>query len=618
MPLADRTTASQPDLSLDDIDELLHEIGQFAQSRVSTTEFTDAVCQHSQRVLAGGEIAIWMRRPDGSWKRLATSSAATSDAAPQQPGTQPPTRVAPFEVDSILGGAVEIAHASGTPDGIAEAIAELVGDFFRRARIGELQGVEQKWKQLGDAALRLHANLDVRETGYRIVNEGRDWIGCDRLSLLTVESGRVRTLAISGIDRVERRAAVVRTLEQFAAQAKRIREPIWYGFEQREFPPEIDDRLHAFLDHAPARMVAALPLMSNDRCVAVLVAECFEQSPAADALRERLTRFAPHATEAIFNARQHARVPFARLFDRAQSANRLWWMSRTGLALLAIGALAATFTLVQTDFTIEARGELQPRERRDIFAPDDGVIAQINVAHGSTVTKGAPLLKLSNAELEFELARVRGEMQTTRTRLSATKTKQLESGRSIELKPEEALQLAADEEELKELLKSLQNQLAILEQRDRDLTVSSPLSGKVLTWNVEPLLASRPVARGQPLLTVANVAEEWELDLHLPDHRVGHVLEAQAAENGNPSISYVLATDPKRVLQSRVEVISQAAEFDERGEMIVKVTAPVVSADLEAPRPGAEVIARIDCGRRSLGFVWFHDLANAVRAWLYL
>jgi biotin carboxyl carrier protein len=618
MPLADRTTVPKPDLSLDDIEELLQEIDQLAQSRISIQEFADAVCQHAQRALAGGAVAIWTCCQEGHWQRLASSMAASNEVIPPNPGDRSGAQIAKFDVDGTLGGAVEIDGGSHQiTAGLAEAIAELVGDFFRRTRIGELQSDEQKWKQLSEITLRLHASLDVLETGYRIANEGRDWIGCDRLSLLMVDSGKVRTLSISGIDRVERRAAVVGALERFAAEARRIREPIWYGFEQREYPPEIDTQLHAFLDRAPARMVAALPLMSGVRCIGLLVAECFERTPDADGLRERLNRFAPHATEAIFNARQHARVPFASFFDRAGRADRLWWTTRTGLVLLAMGVIAAVLTLVPADFSVEARGELQPRERREVFAPDDGVISKVNVVHGSMVKLGEPLLRLSNAELEFELAKVRGEMQTARTRLAAAKSRQLESGRDFELKPDEAHQLAAEEEELKELLKSLEQQFAILEQRDRDLTVASPLVGKVLTWNVEPLLASRPVTRGQPLMTVANVGGDWELDLHVPDDRVGHLLDARAT-SGNPEISYVLATDPKHVLQTRIKDVSQAVEFDERGELIVRVTAPVMPAVMDSPRPGAEVIARIHCGRRSLGFVWFHDLASAVRAWLYL
>ena len=50
----------------------------------------------------------------------------------------------------------------------------------------------------------------------------------------------------------------------------------------------------------------------------------------------------------------------------------------------------------------------------------------------------------------------------------------------------------ADEEEVKQQLTSLQEQLALLDQQQAELTVRSPIAGQVLTWDVTQLLAARP------------------------------------------------------------------------------------------------------------------------------
>ena len=157
----------------------------------------------------------------------------------------------------------------------------------------------------------------------------------------------------------------------------------------------------------------------------------------------------------------------------------------------------------------------------------------------------------------------------------------------------------------------------ILNLHRAELTVRSPLAGKVLTWNVEPLLAARPVARGQQLMTVADVTGAWELDLHVPDDRIGHVLNARHAEDHPLRVEFVAATDPGKIYQTSVGKIAQTAESVQEGEPTVKVTATVEPNTIHDPRPGAEVIAQIDCGRRSLGYVWFHDLIDAVRSWIY-
>ena len=38
--------------------------------------------------------------------------------------------------------------------------------------------------------------------------------------------------------------------------------------------------------------------------------------------------------------------------------------------------------------------------------------------------------------------------------------------------------------------------------------------------------------------------------------------------------------------------------------------------DLPALVPGATARARIDCGRRALGYVWLHDLFEAFQTWV--
>ena len=118
-------------------------------------------------------------------------------------------------------------------------------------------------------------------------------------------------------------------------------------------------------------------------------------------------------------------------------------------------------------------------------------------------------------------------------------------------------------------------------------------------------------------MTVADVTGAWELDLHVPDDRIGHVLNAQQDQSHPLPIDFVTATDPGKVYQTTVGEIAQTSESLIEGEPTVQVTATVEPNTIPDPRPGAEVIAQIDCGRRAIGYVWFHDLFDAIRSWLY-
>ena len=78
-------------------------------------------------------------------------------------------------------------------------------------------------------------------------------------------------------------------------------------------------------------------------------------------------------------------------------------------------------------------------------------------------------------------------------------------------------------------------------------------------------------------------------------------------------VSFLLVADPSVAYRGVVERIARRAHVDEKsGEPVVQV---IVRLDdgIENPRPGAGVVAKIDCGRRSLGFVWLHDAWNSVR-----
>ncbi len=111
---------------------------------------------------------------------------------------------------------------------------------------------------------------------------------------------------------------------------------------------------------------------------------------------------------------------------------------------------------------------------------------------------------LRKPELDLELRRVAGEIQTLEKRLAAVQAERLSNDRDKSDNRRQPHQLTADEEEIKQQLAGLAHQREILETQQRDLVVRSPIDGQALTWNLEELLEARPVERGQSLLTVAD------------------------------------------------------------------------------------------------------------------
>jgi multidrug efflux pump subunit AcrA (membrane-fusion protein) len=171
--------------------------------------------------------------------------------------------------------------------------------------------------------------------------------------------------------------------------------------------------------------------------------------------------------------------------------------------------------------------------------------------------------------------------------------------------------------QLKEEIRGLEAQLQVVRQQQAQLLVKSPLAGVVITWDAERQLAGRPVKRGDSLLTVADLAGPWELILDVPDRRAGHVLAARRQRAELP-ITFQLGTDPGAVRRGTVKSISPATELSSQSEPVVHVTAVLADAPPAQLRPGATVVARIDCGRSSLGYFWLHELWEAVRLRMFL
>jgi multidrug efflux pump subunit AcrA (membrane-fusion protein) len=189
----------------------------------------------------------------------------------------------------------------------------------------------------------------------------------------------------------------------------------------------------------------------------------------------------------------------------------------------------------------------------------------------------------------------------------------LESSPQTAADREKYNQLAAEEEELKELLASLEKQHEVLKLQQEELQVRSPIDGQVITWNVSELLEARPVQRGQLLLTVADLDGPWVLEIEVPDDQIGHVLAARHALKPDLDVSFLLATSPDATYHGKIEKVALAAQptIDESPHVLV--TVQFDRNQVPKLRPGATVIPRIHCGRRALGYVWFHGLLEAIQ-----
>ncbi len=103
----------------------------------------------------------------------------------------------------------------------------------------------------------------------------------------------------------------------------------------------------------------------------------------------------------------------------------------------------------------------------------------------------------------------------------------------------------------------------------------------------------------------------------MPDDEIGYVLaeHAEALAEDRPSVVwFVLASDPGTRRRGEIERIAMRSAVEGDGQSpTVTVTVRIDEHELAGLRPGTSVVGKIDCGWRSLGFVWFHRAWNAVQ-----
>ncbi|MFK7779165.1 MAG: efflux RND transporter periplasmic adaptor subunit [Gimesia sp.] len=516
------------------------------------------------------------------------------------------------------------------------ALCEIAEDFCQHKQLLKLQEMEALWEDFESFSEHIHLHLNSQKTAYILANEGRRLIDCDRISVLQRTGKSYRLIAASGVDAIERRSESVQRLENLVGRIQSLNRSYWIMEADQKYPPQIAEPLHAYLDLASSRSFMVFPLrhLSEEEepetadlnqqkqptteilTVGVLVVEQFHETDTSVTLLDRAMAVSRHGGTALFNALQFESFPFfpvLKHWSHSPTRNKQFTWRSIITSLIILGLICAVLVLTPAQFEIEGTGTLQPIEQQNIFATANGIVDQIFVHQGEEVQAGSTLITLRDSELDLEFSQIRGEIQTSSKRLAVIQAARLELTVTDTQALLQANRLTAEQEELNERLKSLKEQFALLKQQQESLTLKSPLAGEVLTWDFEEKLLTRPVQRGQRLLTVANLEGPWILKMQIPDSEIGHILEAQRQSSTPLNVSFLLITDLNQTHQGTIEKIATTAEPGEDGIPTVQITVKLDHESIKGLRPGASVLPRVDCGTRSLGYVWLRRLIETVQ-----
>lgn len=277
---------------------------------------------------------------------------------------------------------------------------------------------------------------------------------------------------------------------------------------------------------------------------------------------------------------------------------------RAGLSRFTLGTMSrpikvgiALLLCVMMAFPIEHRIQadalVEGAVHQAIVAPFEGYIESSDVRAGDQVAAGQVLATLEERELMLELqalnTRLRELDRTYRQALA-----QLKHAKSQIVQAQMA-QVSAD--------------VGLLQDRLARATLITPIDGVVISGDLSRALGS-PVERGQVLFEVAPL-ENYRATLWVHQRDIRFLKRLQAGELN-------LLALPNESLELQVgnivpvfDALSPDSAFQVEG---------LLNASPKNLRPGMKGIAKIDVGKKPLGWVLFHDLIEwwQLKLWAWL
>ena len=562
-------------------------------------------------------------------------------------GTNPLTvelLILPIISGGTAQGLIELFRAAGTaPDNAALVAArigelgqwcEFLGDYIRSRELVSLATQTESEAVLRSFVMRLHGAQTKQEASLVAVNEGRQAIGCERVSLGWSVGGRATILAASGQESINAQSNVVRALAGLTKVAIRTGQPLSFGFPREEqnaaplasteipLPPEIyRSAVEAYPEAERPRWLLVIPIAEPSetktlptRRLGALIVEQFRADSIPSANVQRAVVVADQVRVAMQRTELLAAIPFLSWWKRAVATT---WLLRCGRLLLMLAVVCGLVALatVPIEMRLAADGELRCESRHTVFAPEDGVVREVLVRHGDTLTAGQPLLMLDNFELAARQRDLSGQLLQARERQKSLESRR--SGSRLTEREQTDLQTALLESSL--TARHLEQQIQRLQERVDRLIVLAPDAGVVTNWNLEQSLLHRPVRQGDALFQQIDPKGRWIVELRLLEDRSGYVARRLSAlkKNEKLTIDFVLATEPETRYPGTILELSPRTDLTSDGH-IVRAIVELDPTNSPPLRDGAEVKARLNCGPRPIGFVLFRELIEVVYTyWWY-
>ena len=550
----------------------------------------------------------------------------------------------PLVADGKLEGVVEIFQRPDAQPATQRGylrflmnMVELAGDWLKSQKLRQFSDRHSLWGQADHFARLVHESLDVRGTSFTVVNEARRMIGCDRVSVAIKRGRKCKIEAISGQDTLENRSNIVNALGTLATKVVATGESLWFEGETEDLPPQIERAIDQYIEESYAKSVTVLPLRRPDKSddlnpeaqldpdnirqsrevIGAIIIEQIETDLPKEVIHPRIDLVYEHTARALANAIDHHDVflmPVWKTIGKSKWLVKTRQLPKTLAVAGGILAVLLGLCLIPGDFKMKAEGRLNPVETRRVFAEQPGDVVQILPDQTPTqqssdqikVSQGERLCVLRNTDLQIEHEQVYGEYSAAQRELDEVVQQLINN---VGLSPTDKTSLELTQGRLEKRIESLEKQLALVQDKRERLTVTSPIDGIITSWDVKRQLQNRPVQAGAVLMEIADTNKAWEVELSMPENRSGKVDVARKRLEPGLRVTFILAGEPGTQYEGKIVDVADRSQVADDQKQTVKIRVALeagVSQQIEK-RPNMEVTARVFCGKKPLGWCWFHE-----------
>lgn len=447
--------------------------------------------------------------------------------------------------------------------------------------------------------LRLYSQTlkqaSLAESAISWVNNIATLFNAERASLGFIHKKTIRLAAVSNSANFDARTAQMQTLSSAMLEAIEQRSDIHNPNKTADDKPVINRCHEALQKLNQSKSIHTYLLRHGDRIIGALTLERSSECPF-NALEESNLAQCVQLAAQIFQLKIDAESPthkraksqLINFFQRRFSTEHL-----VGKITCAALALLLLILLIPAEHWVYGDALLESQNKRIIVAPQDGYLKHIYARPGSFVQNDEILAELDDSDLRLQRRKIASQLQQHRQEYDEALANYNRS---------EATILSAQVEQA-------EAQLQLTEQQLKRTVLVAPMTGLVVSDDISQNLGA-PVEQGQVLFMVAS-DDQYRVKLFIDEREVAALAKKMRGR-------LILSSLPNADLNFTVTQITPLSEVREGRNFFVVEGLLDIGPEQSLLRPGMTGSGKVYSQRRALGWIWFHDVFNALRVFLWL